>query len=343
MLIRREFSHSLDPFATYAVVNSSPRSGRSDPYLAPRSKAPQQRANTRRQGRHRFGTTMRAVKFPTAAAARRKTVMSLPTDGVLYTVPPFVRSTQRGVPSHGGELLWHRYVDQHGRITWDHLRTVGTGWSEMNQVFDGRDGIVYFIEPVVEATAHLNRAANTPASGGRLMWARHVGHLDGTFRSGRAARRGTRMGRLQAGVRGRRRRDLCDRASRRGRPLRSAGHDHRRGRQAGVVSPSRSRRRHLSMGRSARDRVGVGRLHARVRRKRRLALCGQAERRPDVVASRRSADRCPQPEPGASGRERVGYLRTRLLRRQRLHLRRRRTARQRDVRRPAAPDSPVGA
>ena len=108
--------------------------------------------------------------------------MSLPTDGVLYTVPPFVQSTQRGVPSHGGELLWHRYVDQHGRITWDHLRTVGTGWSGMNQVFDGRDGIVYFIEPVVEATVHLNRAANTPASGGRLMWARHVGHLDGTFR-----------------------------------------------------------------------------------------------------------------------------------------------------------------
>ena len=113
--------------------------------------------------------------------------MSLPPDGVIYSIDPFVAATVpavgRATAARGGQLMWHRFSGiRDGSVTWDHRKTVGTGWGGLKQVFDGRGGIVYYVEPEVDATLSLNKASNTPASGGRLMWARHLGHEDGTFR-----------------------------------------------------------------------------------------------------------------------------------------------------------------
>ena len=94
--------------------------------------------------------------------------MSNPVGGVIYTIEPFVEATVpvsgRVHPAHGGRLLWHRFAEQpSGRIVWNQESTVGTGWGGLKQVFDGRGGIVYYVEPVVEATFHLNRSGNTPS------------------------------------------------------------------------------------------------------------------------------------------------------------------------------------
>jgi hypothetical protein len=79
-------------------------------------------------------------------------------------------------------LRWARHLGREdGSFRWEDFKTVGTGWGHFTHVFSGGDGIIYAIEPVVEAG--LTREGEVvPASGGRLRWARHLGREDGSFR-----------------------------------------------------------------------------------------------------------------------------------------------------------------
>ena len=83
-------------------------------------------------------------------------------------------------------------VSSHGTRRW-HLQMggaekVGTGWGGFKHVFSGGNGIVYAIDPVVEARLNLS-GGTTPASGGDLWWYRHVGWEDGSFRWGPVGKR----------------------------------------------------------------------------------------------------------------------------------------------------------
>jgi hypothetical protein len=107
-------------------------------------------------------------------------------DGVIYAIERVVDAglSQDGKvkPASGGRLRWARHVGhQDGTFRWEDFKTVGTGWGDFTHVFWGGDGVIYAIERVVEAG--LSRDGEVkPASGGRLRWARHLGHQDGTFR-----------------------------------------------------------------------------------------------------------------------------------------------------------------
>ena len=107
-------------------------------------------------------------------------------NGIIYAIEKAVEAsvhiTGGHIPASGGRLLWYRHIGQaDGTFRWEGPKVVGTGWSAFTNVFSGGNGIIYAIEPVVEASVHVT-GGTTPASGGRLLWYRHVGQADGTFR-----------------------------------------------------------------------------------------------------------------------------------------------------------------
>ncbi len=81
-----------------------------------------------------------------------------------------------------GDLVWLRHVGQNdGSFRWEGPTKVGTGWSAYERIFSGGDGVIYGVTRFVEGTVHITSGA-TPGSGGDLVWLRHVGRSDGTFR-----------------------------------------------------------------------------------------------------------------------------------------------------------------
>ena len=115
-------------------------------------------------------------------------------DGIIYVVTPIVEATlptgtgpgMGGHPASGGELKWFRHVGREdGSFRWEGPKKVGTGWGDVKHVFSGGDGIIYVVTPIVEATLPTGTGPGMgghPASGGDLMWFRHVGREDGSFR-----------------------------------------------------------------------------------------------------------------------------------------------------------------
>src|SRR5206468_2206488 len=83
-----------------------------------------------------------------------------------------------------------------GTFRWDGPKKVGSGWSAFTQAFSGGDRIIYGITAVVEARVHI-ADPTTPASGGDLMWFRHLGREDGTFRWDGPKKVGSGWGPLQ--------------------------------------------------------------------------------------------------------------------------------------------------
>jgi hypothetical protein len=107
-------------------------------------------------------------------------------DGIIYAITPVVEAsvhiTGETTPASGGDLWWYRHVGREdGSFAWEGPKKVGTGWGELEHVFSGGNGIIYAITPLVEARVHIT-GGTTPASGGDLMWFRHLGRDDGTFR-----------------------------------------------------------------------------------------------------------------------------------------------------------------
>lgn len=90
-------------------------------------------------------------------------------DGVVYGI------------QNNGDLIWYRHVGRgDGSFVWQGPKKVGVGWGELLQVFSDGAGIIYAVTPREAATAHAS-GGSTPASGGDLLWFRHVGWEDGSF------------------------------------------------------------------------------------------------------------------------------------------------------------------
>jgi hypothetical protein len=125
--------------------------------------------------------------------------------GIVYAVTPVVPATMPtgigpgmgGHPASGGDLTWAHHIGREdGSFNWEGPKTVGTGWSGFEHVFSGGDGIVYGIDPILEARVQLN-GETTPASGGDLWWYRHVGAADGSFKWEGPKKVGTGWGGLE--------------------------------------------------------------------------------------------------------------------------------------------------
>jgi hypothetical protein len=115
-------------------------------------------------------------------------------DGIIYAITRPIPATlatgigpgQEGHEASGGDLMWARHTGREdGSFRWDGpMKRVGIGWGEMVHVFSGGDGIIYAITPRIPATLATGIGPGMeghPASGGDLMWARHVGREDGSF------------------------------------------------------------------------------------------------------------------------------------------------------------------
>ena len=92
-------------------------------------------------------------------------------DGVIYAIQP------------GGDLIWWRHTGRHdGTFKWEGPKTVGNGWADFVHVFCGPDGIIYAVRPIVQPPIKPDNQGKPPpmASGGELMWYRHLGQSDGT-------------------------------------------------------------------------------------------------------------------------------------------------------------------
>jgi hypothetical protein len=87
-----------------------------------------------------------------------------------------------GTPkASGGRLLWYRHLGRaDGSSRWDGPHHVGTGWSGFEHVGSAQNGVIYLVEPQVDAKVRVNGKTQR-ASGGRLRWLRHLGHEDGSF------------------------------------------------------------------------------------------------------------------------------------------------------------------
>lgn len=81
--------------------------------------------------------------------------------------------------TNAGTLLWFRHEGQRdGTFRWssNEGKDVGHGWGGFSTVFSGGDGIIYAIE-------ESSRDPRTGARiGGNLLWYRHDGSADGSFR-----------------------------------------------------------------------------------------------------------------------------------------------------------------
>jgi Tachylectin len=123
-------------------------------------------------------------------------------NGILYVITPRVEASMAtgidtkgnpvgGRPASGGDLMWYRHTGREdGSFKWSFSegKKVGVGWWNLEHVFSGGDGIIYTVTPRVEASlpTGIDRKGNPvgarPASGGDLMWYRHDGRNDGSFR-----------------------------------------------------------------------------------------------------------------------------------------------------------------
>ncbi len=91
-------------------------------------------------------------------------------DGIIYAV------------QENGELLWYRHVGQaDGTFKWEGPKKVGTGWGDFVHAFSSGNGIVYVVPPVVQPFDQIQGQPTPAATGGELMWYRHVGRDEGTF------------------------------------------------------------------------------------------------------------------------------------------------------------------
>jgi hypothetical protein len=82
-----------------------------------------------------------------------------------------------------GELMWYQHLGREdGTFRWKDGKQVGTGWASFTNVFSGGDGIIYAIEPMSAPGLDAGTGRVKKPSGGRLMWYRHVGQKDGSFR-----------------------------------------------------------------------------------------------------------------------------------------------------------------
>jgi hypothetical protein len=114
-------------------------------------------------------------------------------DGIIYGVTPIVPASlptgigpgMRGHAASGGDLLWYRHVGREdGSFQWEGPKKVGTGWGDFKQLFSGGDGIIYGVTPIVPTSLPTGIGPGmrgNPASGGDLLWYRHVGREDGSF------------------------------------------------------------------------------------------------------------------------------------------------------------------
>jgi hypothetical protein len=107
-------------------------------------------------------------------------------NGIIYAIEPIVEASVHATggttPASGGNLLWYRHVGREdGTFRWEGPKKVGTGWAGFEHVFSAGDGVIYVVEPSVEALVHAE-GGTTPAHGGNLLWYRHLGYADGTFR-----------------------------------------------------------------------------------------------------------------------------------------------------------------
>jgi hypothetical protein len=126
-------------------------------------------------------------------------------DGIIYAITPIVEATlpigigpgMGGHPASGGDLMWYRHIGRDdGSFKWEGPKKVGSGWGRLNHVFSGGDGIIYGIDPIVEARVRVT-GGTTPASGGDLWWGRHIGRANGSFNwDGPLKRVGTGWGEL---------------------------------------------------------------------------------------------------------------------------------------------------
>ena len=89
-------------------------------------------------------------------------------NGVIYAIKP------------NGDLMWYRHVGHRdGRFAWQGPTKVGHGWADFKQVFCAEEGIIYAIENYTEQSVPIDGKATRPG-GGRLLWYRHNGWVDGT-------------------------------------------------------------------------------------------------------------------------------------------------------------------
>lgn len=80
-----------------------------------------------------------------------------------------------------GDLMWYRHVGRaDGSFVWNGPNKVGIGWGQVTQVFSGEDGIIYAVTPRQGNTKDIPGGSKL-ASGGDLMWYRHLGREDGSF------------------------------------------------------------------------------------------------------------------------------------------------------------------
>ena len=112
-------------------------------------------------------------------------------NGIIYGVTPVVPVEQGRVglqrtpiTESGGDLMWARHLGrQDGSFGWDGPKKVGSGWGSLRNVFSGGEGIIYGVTPVEPATPATGTGPEMrghPASGGDLIWFRHLGAGDGS-------------------------------------------------------------------------------------------------------------------------------------------------------------------
>ena len=83
-----------------------------------------------------------------------------------------------------GELMWYHHLGREdGTFRWEEGKQVGTGWQNFANVFAGGDGIIYAIEPntSLELATVVGQRPKL-AKAGRLLWYRHLGQKDGSFK-----------------------------------------------------------------------------------------------------------------------------------------------------------------
>ncbi len=139
-------------------------------------------------------------------AESQKTAQSVQTKEIIYPI------------TSGGELAWYDHLGwTDGSFKWESPKTVGTGWGEFKEVFSGGNGVIYAIMPsdkkvTLASTAgitseHAGKLALSAATlaagsttppvqhdsppaphgpptlhGGDLVWFRHLGQADGSFK-----------------------------------------------------------------------------------------------------------------------------------------------------------------
>jgi hypothetical protein len=82
-----------------------------------------------------------------------------------------------------GDLMWYQHLGREdGTFRWEGPKKVGNGWGAFTNVFSGGDGIIYAVEAVVGGLSAIYGQRPAPKTGGNLIWYRHVGQKDGSFR-----------------------------------------------------------------------------------------------------------------------------------------------------------------